>query len=127
MKRGVSLVPLAVAGFITFRAKKASASSTRVPISTYRERIEQLNRLDKVCIADKYKEELTKAFGYPHVVASLNLDAIDDLHFILTVYSKPLSPEQRIRLRNKFLSYIENTEGDTQRFFEDLLTYYEVL
>ena len=94
---------------------------------TYRERFEKLNKDDKCLVVEKYQKELTKAFGHSQVVSNLSTETIEDLHYILTLYSKPLSPEMRILLRKKILPYLEESKEETQRFYEYILKYYDVL
>lgn len=94
---------------------------------TYRERFERLNNDDKYLVLEKYKEELTKAFGHSHVISILPSDTIEDLHYVLTLYHKPLSPERRILLRKKMLTYLEKSNEETQKFYEYILKYYNVL
>ena len=95
--------------------------------ASYRERFEKLDREDGICITNKYKEELSRKFGHQQVIASLNKELIDELHYILVMYVKPLSPERRVSLRRLLLPHLESSESDTLRFFEHLLEYYEVL
>jgi hypothetical protein len=75
---------------------------------------------------NKYRAELSEKFGYPEVVSALDHDTINDLHHVLKMYKKPLSPEMRIILRNKMLPYLEKSHAETQQFFESILAYYQL-
>ncbi len=94
---------------------------------SYREKFEKLNKDDKCLVIEKYKQELTKAFGHSQVVSNLSTETIEDLHYILKMFSKPLSLELRILLRKKILPYLEESKEETQRFYEYILKYYEVM
>lgn len=94
---------------------------------SYRERFEQLNNDDRYLVLEKYKEDLTKAFGHLHVVSILPSETIEDLHYVLALYTKPLSPERRIRLRNKMLTYLERSDEETRKFYEYIVKYYDIL
>lgn len=94
---------------------------------SYRQRFEKQNEIDNKLVIENYKQEITKVFGHPQVVSTLSTQTIRDLHFILVLYSKPLSPERRISLRKEFLPYLENSDKDTQKLFKYILKYYDVL
>lgn len=94
---------------------------------SYRERFEKLNESDNKLVIEKYTNELTRAFGHSHVVSTLSKETITDLHYILVLYTKPLSPERRIILRKQILPYLESSDKETQKLFEYILKYYNVL
>lgn len=94
---------------------------------SYRERIQKLNQEDKILVHENYKRELSKAYGYAHVISILPSDVIEELHYIYVLYSKPLSPERRILLRNKILPYLESSKNEEQLFYEHLLKYYDLI
>jgi hypothetical protein len=98
-----------------------------VKCASYRDRFEQLNNKDKILVIEKYKNELTRTFGHSNIISHLPSDTVEQLHYILVLYSKPLSPERRIALRKTILPHLENSNGETQRFFEYILKYYDVL
>lgn len=98
-----------------------------LPRDSYRERFQKLNQEDSLLVTAKYKKDLTKAFGYSHIISALPSNVIDDLHYIYVLYTKPLSPERRMMLRNKILPLLESADEGTQEFYEHLLKYYEVL
>jgi hypothetical protein len=106
---------------------RTSYATSYVTKSSYRERFEKLNESDNQIVLENYKKELTRAFGHSHIVSSLSNETINDLHYILVLYSKPLSPERRIMLRKRILPYLESSDKDTQKFFEYILKYYDVL
>jgi hypothetical protein len=120
-KRFLYLAP--VSG-IVFHRKAAYASQSPVMKSNYRDRFEQLNKEDTVLIIERYKSDLSKNFGYPHIIAGLDNDIVEHLHYVLALYTKPLSPERKISLRKYMLPHLEKSEGETLQFFEHLLTYY---
>lgn len=109
------------------RSYAASQVLKAVNNESYRERFEKLNESDNKLVLEKYKQELTRTFGHPQVVSTLSNETINDLHYILALYSKPLSPEMRINLRNKLLPYLEKSDKETQKLFEYILKYYDVL
>lgn len=105
----------------------ASSNVVRcVKHESYREKFEKLNREDKSLVIDKYKVELTKAYGHSHVISQLPIEIVEDLHYVLVLYTKPLSPERRISLRNKILPYLEDSDEESQKFYEYILKYYDV-
>lgn len=123
LKRCMYIAPVA----FSLYPRKAYASHTHTPKSTYRQRFEQLNHEDNQLVISNYRAELSKEFGYSHVIANLDKSIIDELHYILVLYSKPLSPERRIMIRNKFLPFLESSDDETIKFFEHVLSYYGVL
>ena len=94
---------------------------------SYRERIQKLNEEDKVLVNENYRKELKKVYGFPHVISILPSDVIQELYYIYVLYSKPLSPERRILLRNKILPYLESSKSEEQLFYEHLLKYYDII
>jgi hypothetical protein len=123
LKRYITYAPFA---FILHPRWLNIASCTPDKLN-YRERIEQLNKIDESHKIRKYKEELSKTFGHSQVVSTLKEDMIDDLHYILVMYSKPLRVEQRISLRHRILKHLENPNHDAQKLLEYMMKYYEVL
>lgn len=121
-KRFLYLAP--VSGIVFHRKTAYAASHPPVVKSYYRDRFEQLNKEDKFLIIESYKSDLSKKFGYSHIIAGLDNDIVEHLHYVLAMYTKPLSPERRIALRNRMLPYLEKSDGETLQFFEHLLTYY---
>jgi hypothetical protein len=111
----------------TIYPRRCYAESNVVKSESYRERFERLNNDDRYLVLEQYKEKLTKVFGHSHIVSILPSDTIEDLYYVLALYSKPLSPERRILLRNKMLTYLERSNEETQKFYEYILKYYDVL
>lgn len=109
------------------RSHAASQILQASKAESYRERFEKLNESDNQLVLEKYKNEIIRTFGHSQVVSSLSDETIGDLHYILVMYSKPLSPERRIRLRKLILPHLENSDEDTQKLFEYVLKYYDVL
>lgn len=95
-------------------------------ISSYREQFQRLNEKDNALVIEKYKEDLIRTFGHSKVISNLDRNLIDELHYIQVMYNKPLSPEQKIYLRKKFLPYLENQNKEQQKFFEYIAKYYEL-
>lgn len=106
---------------------RRSYAASSIVKSSYRDIFQKANEDDKQLILEKYKKDLSKAFGHSHVVESLKSDTIEELHYILVLYSKPLSPERRISLRKMALPYLESSDKDIQKLFEYILKYYDVL
>jgi hypothetical protein len=106
---------------------RRSYAASHVVSSSYRERFQKLNESDNQLVLENYKNELTKAFGHPHVVSALPTDTIKELHYILVLYSKPLGPERRIMLRKILLPYLESSNEESQKLFKYILKYYDVL
>lgn len=105
--------------------RKAYAHPVKV---SYRDHFEKLNATDEKIVRAKYREELTKKCGFPHIIASLDDDTINELHYIYVVYSKPLNAERRIRLRNFLLPFLENIEEkEKHELFLAIAKHYEVL
>jgi hypothetical protein len=109
------------------RCYATSHAAKNYKCQSYRERIQKLNQEDKILVNENYKKELRKAYGYAHVISILPSDVIEELHYIYALYSKPLSPERRILLRNKILPYIESSPKEEQLFYEHLLKYYDLI
>lgn len=109
------------------RCYASSHAAKNYKCQSYRERIQKLNQEDKILVHENYKKELRKAYGYAHVISILPSDVIEELHYIYALYSKPLSPERRILLRNKILPYIESSPKEEQLFYEHLLKYYDLI
>lgn len=107
--------------------RRCCAESRTVKCESYRERFEVLNNEDRNLVLEKYKDEIAKAYGHSNIVSTLPSDVIDELHYILILYSKPLSPERRIMLRKKILPYMEKSDAKTQQFYENILEYYDLL
>lgn len=109
------------------RCYAASQVIKAATTESYRQRFERLNESDNKLVIEKYKKELTKAFGHSQVISTLSDETINELHYVLKMYYKPLSPEMRIILRKKLLPYLESKDKETQKLFEYILKYYEVL
>ena len=109
------------------RSHAASQILQASKAESYRERFEKLNESDNQLVLEKYKKEITRTFGHSQVVSSLSDETINDLHYILIMYSKPLSPERRITLRKLILPYLESYDKETEKLFEYILKYYDLL
>lgn len=123
-----SLLLTSVSSFAFPRRCYASSHAVKsYKRESYRDRIQKLNQEDKILVHENYKKELKKAYGYAHVISILPSDVIEELHYIYVLYSKPLSPERRIILRNKILPYLESSQKEEQLFYEHLLKYYDLI
>jgi hypothetical protein len=95
--------------------------------SSYRDRFAELNKIDQELLNDQRRADVSEEFGYPAVVAQLDNQIVHELDFTRALYSKPLTPQMRIRLRNLILPYLERSEGETKEFFEAVLRHYDML
>lgn len=111
----------------TFVYPRRSFAASSIIKSSYRDIFQKSNEDDKKLVIEKYKKDLTKTFGHSKVIENLKTDTIEDLHWILVMYKKPLSPERRISLRKTILPYLESSDKETQMLFEYILKYYNIL
>lgn len=122
MKRSILFASVSAVAY-----PRRSLSTSHVGKSSYRDMFQKMNESDNQLILENTKKELTKTFGHPHVISTLSNEIINELHYILIVYTKPLIPERRIKLRNFALPYLEGSDKDKQKFFEYILKYYDIL
>lgn len=100
--------------------------------STLMNKLQELNRLDKVVKIAGYKRTLCELC--PHkfhdVVNSLDDSIIDELDYIRVMYKPSLETDQRISLRNKVSNIIKSRESEWSEhelmYFVWLLRYYRV-
>lgn len=119
---------LAPATFILYPRKvMALNDTTPVRMASYRERFEKMDKDDNTLVYNNYKSDLIKKFGHTEIISRLDNALIDDLHYMLVLYNKPLNPENRISIRRKILPLLETGDEETVRFFEYYLKYYDVL
>lgn len=111
----------------TFAYPRRSFAASSIIKSSYREIFQKSNEDDKKLVIEKYKKDLTKTFGHSKVIENLKTDTIEDLHWILIMYKKPLSSERRINLRKTILPYLESSDKETQKLFEYVLKHYDIL
>lgn len=121
MRRLCVAVPTAIVMY----PRKAYAQQVK---ASYREHFAKLNATDEKIVRENYKRELTKKFGYPKIIASLDNNTINELYYIHVMYSKPLSAERRIRLRTLLLPFLEDIdEKEKHELFVAIAKYYDIL
>lgn len=125
MRRLCVAMPVAIGMY----PRKAYAHQVASTCNTnYRKHFEKLNAIDENNVIASYREELTKEWGFPHIIATLDESTITDLHYILVLDKKPLSAKTRIRLRKFFLPFLENTKDkEKHELFLAIAKYYDVL
>jgi hypothetical protein len=125
MRRLCIAVPIAI-GMYPRKAQALQIAS--ICKTNYREHFDKLNVTDENNILASYREELTKEWGFPQVIATLDEAIITELHYIHVLDLKPLSAKKRISLRKFLLPFLENIEDkEKHEFFLAIAKYYDVL
>jgi hypothetical protein len=91
----------------------------------YRKHFQKLNEVDeKLCISND-RRELFEKYGHASAIAKIDDTMINDLHYIMVMYNKPLSPRRRIQLRNTIVPLFDTNDNDLISFAKYILDYYE--
>lgn len=73
--------------------------------------------------AIKDKRQFITAFENNHITKA----TIDELHYMYVMYDKPLSPHQKVRIRNEMLRKYDESDNDLERdILLDVMHYFEL-
>jgi hypothetical protein len=100
-----------------------------------RDTFARLNKRDKVLAMNKEVNEIAKWAAIKDkkkfITACENNDiskaTIHELHYMFVMYDKPLSPDQKVRIRNGMLCKYDESDNDLERdILLDVMHYFEL-
>ena len=96
----------------------------------YKTWFQKLNDADNEVLSDennKKLESFCKSIGFKDQVPQLDHSTISELLWIQLFYSKPVSAERCITLRNKMLRHLEKANPEQAKLLENVVRYYGCL
>ncbi len=91
----------------------------------YRNRIEKLNKVDEQICLSNNRNDLLKKYGNEKAINKMDKRTVDEFHYIMVMYDKPLTPHRRIMLRKTLIPIFESNDEDLIAFGEFMLQFYD--